>query len=151
MTEWKQRKPWPAFHEMYVPEPMSGCWIWTGSLTARGYGYLGNKKNGQPQTAHRHSWKLHCGPIPTGKHVLHKCDVRCCVNPDHLYVGTHKDNMRDRDMRGRNGMAKLHMSDIPKIRQLLAEGRKTQEIADLYGVNRSSISHIQRGYTWRHV
>jgi len=139
------------FEDRYVPEPMSGCWIWMGSLMAQGYGYAGNKSNGQPLSAHRRSWELHRGPIPKGKHVLHKCDIRCCVYPDHLYVGTHQDNMRDMHERGRHGMAKLTKADIPHIRSLLERGYKAKDIAYAWGVDRSAISHIKRGATWRNA
>ncbi len=136
------------FHESYMPEPMSGCWIWTGKLTFHGYGYAGHhKRNRQPLTAHRKSWQIHRGPIPEGKHVLHKCDVRCCVNPDHLYVGTQADNNMDRQVRHPN--AKIQPSDLPDIRTMLAKGMRHQKIADKYGVTRETICHINRGATWR--
>jgi hypothetical protein len=75
------------------------CWVWTGSWNGWGYGrqIIGNKS----VTAHRISYALHNGPIPAGLQVLHKCDIRCCVNPAHLFLGTHDDNMKDASAKGR--------------------------------------------------
>lgn len=79
--------------------PFSGCWIWTGRVMERnGYGTLGRN------LAHRISWKLHSGPIPKGLYVLHRCDVSCCVNPEHLFLGTQLDNVRDMMAKGRQNM-----------------------------------------------
>ena len=81
----------------------NACWIWTGSLS-RGYGhvYIGKRNNKDySKRAHRFSWELHKGQIPKELEVCHKCDVRCCVNPDHLFLGTRKDNMQDCSKKGR--------------------------------------------------
>lgn len=78
------------------------CWLWTGATT-RGYGHIkrGPANAGTAQATHL-SWEIHNGPIPDGLMVLHHCDNPPCVNPEHLYLGTHKDNMRDRAVRGRS-------------------------------------------------
>ncbi len=82
-----------SFFEKICPEPMSGCWLWTGSGNQRGYGlFFVNRKC---ISTHRASWVIHNGEIPKKMHVLHKCDVPACVNPQHLFIGTHQDNMRD--------------------------------------------------------
>jgi len=80
------------FEEKFIPVPESGCWLWTAGLNKSGYGlfYLN-----WAMTAHRASYALYKGEIPDGLYVLHKCDVKCCVNPDHLFIGTHSDNMKD--------------------------------------------------------
>ena len=90
------------FERKFMPEPISGCWIWTGSLNKRhnGYGQI-RIGDGKPLLAHRASYELHIGTIPDGMCVLHKCDVPCCVNPNHLFLGTHADNMRDCHSKGR--------------------------------------------------
>lgn len=90
------------FFRYAFPEPNTGCWLWGASLKegkCGGYGQL--KVNGKEVTAHRVSYMIHKGPIPKGLYVLHTCDVRSCVNPDHLFLGTQKDNIHDMMKKGR--------------------------------------------------
>ena len=76
------------------------CWRWIAAIRKAGYGAL--KINGLVRGAHRISWELHYGEIPPGLYVMHTCDIRSCVNPKHLFVGTHKDNMADMMAKGRS-------------------------------------------------
>lgn len=87
------------FNEKWRQAP-SGCWQWTGAKL-KGYGLIRVKSGEPPRRAHRVSWQLFRGPIPAGLHVLHWCDNPSCVQPFHLFLGTHQDNMRDRDAKGR--------------------------------------------------
>lgn len=87
------------FLENTMPVPESGCWIWLKALNPFGYGM--SYREGRTIGSHRYSWELHNGPIPKDKWVLHKCDVRACVNPSHLYLGSPKENMRDKFQRKR--------------------------------------------------
>jgi hypothetical protein len=75
------------------------CWLWTGSLDLKGYGTV--RRRGKTARAHRVAYQLWVGDIPNGLHVLHRCDLRSCCNPQHLWLGTHADNMRDMATKGR--------------------------------------------------
>lgn len=100
----KPRKRKPLEERFWAKVAKSdSCWNWTGSLAGSGYGYLhiGDKVERKPRTAHRVSWEIHNGPIPEGLWVLHKCDNRKCVNPEHLFIGDRVDNMRDCAAKGR--------------------------------------------------
>jgi hypothetical protein len=81
------------------PEPNTGCWLWTGAATIAGYGSI--TVDSIQTGAHRYMWALHNGPIPSGAFICHRCDTPSCVNPDHLFVGTPRDNTRDMWRKGR--------------------------------------------------
>jgi hypothetical protein len=136
------------------------CWEWQGGRDGFGYGKV-QDFDGKTERTHRFVWKLTYGSIPTGKHILHKCDNPSCCNPNHLYVGTHQDNMRDRTERGRSGrwgrkgvenpQSKLNDDKVRSIRALLEQGLTQREIASKYDVDASAISQINRGVAWKHV
>lgn len=140
------------FHQS-IPEPNSGCWIWEGATSHSGYGRI--SVAGEAQNAHRISY--FCFSEDPGElHVLHKCDIRLCVNPDHLFVGTHLDNMRDRDMKGRRAKTagSLNPRAILSERDVLAirSSRDTQELlASRFGVARSTINAIKTRKIWAHI
>ena len=140
--------PIKFFDNAYIPEPNSGCWLWNRGLNAYGYGSISiGKKN---EGAHRFSYKLHKGEVPQGKWVLHKCDVNSCVNPDHLFLGTAKENYDDMVAKGRKAkfdyaFAKLSPNDVADIRRLREEGHRVTAIAKQYGVSHSYISMATRG------
>lgn len=127
-----------------------GCWLWSGAHYGGGYGAIPVCRNGKWGTgyAHRVSYELYRGPIPSGLYVCHACDNRLCVNPDHLWLGTHQENQADMGRKGRtHSPAKvLSDADVARIRELLAEGRLYQrEIAAQFGVGRTLISRIGTG------
>lgn len=135
-----------------------GCWLWEGGMKDNGYGdfYMGHRKK---MTAHRYSWTYHNGEIPTGLLVLHKCDIRNCVNPDHLYIGTQQDNMDDMVRRNRQGNTSGERNSLAKLTNLqVAEIRKKYEennewgmqakLAKEYGVAPVTINHIVNRRRW---
>lgn len=146
--------PWtsPAerFHRSYMPDPNSGCWLWERSVRPNGYGVFMMEHGKQCVGAHRASWMIHNGDIPDGLFVCHKCDVRSCVNPNHLFLGTHAENIMDASRKGRmkGWKAILSESDVAEIRMSKA-GRK--ELAARYGVRPCTISDIRSARSWRRV
>lgn len=139
--------------EKFMPEPMSGCWLWMGAATARGYGHM--YFHGRFEKAHRIAYLLFRGEIPDGHHVLHKCDTPSCVNPDHLRVGTAKENIRDcmakgRDRRGsfssgeKHPHMKLTDQQVSEIRARKGGRGLGSALAREFGVGPSVISDIRR-------
>ena len=88
------------FYDRICPEPNTGCWLWIGAPDSFGYGQI--EINGASYRTHRLSWMIHRGEITKGLVVCHRCDTPACVNPDHLFLGTHGDNVRDMHKKGRN-------------------------------------------------
>ena len=139
------------FFEKINKSAPNGCWEWTGCLCL-GYGLI-KRKDGLHLRAHRVSWEYHRGMIPHGMFICHSCDNRKCVNPDHLFVGTHNDNMKDMVIKGRsaktvgemNGFHKLKTESIETIRN---DRRPQHIIAKDYGVCQTTISLIKRGKRW---
>lgn len=139
------------FHRSYIPEPNSGCWLWEKALR-NSYPLL--EAGGYYGGAHRFSYRLYKGPIPQGMFICHACDVSSCVNPDHLWVGTPKQNTRDavakkRFARGeRQGHAKLTTANVVEIRGL--KGVVSQrKLAARFGVVRTTIQAVLNERTWR--
>ena len=138
------------FLSRIVKHPRPGCWLWQGFKDVHGYGVIRRGgKGGKAVLTHRYSWELHRGEIPKGLHVLHSCDVPACVNPDHLFLGTQADNMRDMRSKGRGkAPRRFTQSQIEYVRSLLASGQEQAYIGRLFGVDPSTISHIARGKTY---
>lgn len=138
------------------------CWIWVGNINpATGYGRLFFEKN---LFAHRVSYELHQGPIPEGMVVCHKCDNPPCVNPEHLFLGTHADNVNDKMSKGRwaggslpgerHPNSKLTDEQVLEIRGLLRFPHfhgKYAQMGRAFDVDECAIHHIKSGRSWRHV
>jgi hypothetical protein len=128
------------------------CWNWLGVIRRDGYGKF-NVNNTTRLAAHRVSYMLFVGPIPQGQWVLHRCDNRSCVRPDHLFVGTHADNMKDKSAKGRAttkyAPTKINMQIASDIRALLSNGTSKYEIERRYGLSRPTIRKIERNEIWR--
>lgn len=133
------------FNEKWIPVTESGCWLWTAGVDRDGYGRMCINKSAA--LAHRISAEIHGILIDSSMNVCHKCDVPSCVNPDHLFVGTHKENMMDRDKKGRVS-AKLTKKQVLKI---LADGREYKYISAEYNTSISNISMIKTGKNWKHL
>lgn len=157
-----------------APKNAAGCMIWQRAvLKGPGYGHLGWR--GKAWTAHRLAWTLTYGPIPEGLFVCHKCDVRTCINPEHLFLGTPDDNAKDMVVKGRtntpavknrtlgnrvtargetSGMSKLTEADVLEIRREAAErprwGIQT-ELGKRFGVHSSTIAAIISRKAWQHI
>jgi hypothetical protein len=132
------------------------CWMWTGCVDKDGYGQITIQY--KSYKAHRISWQMHCSEIPKGLIVCHHCDVPQCVNPDHLFLGTVKDNADDmmnkgRQLKGdRNHNAILDDNKVIEIKRLIAQGKfSLREIGDIFGVTTASIWQIKDGRSWRHL
>ena len=133
------------FMARVAPEPNTGCSLWMGRTDRDGYGKI--TRAGRTLRAHRVAYELFISPIPKGVHVLHHCDTPPCVNPDHLWLGTNADNIRDRDQKGRaakqageqNGKARLTDKDARAIRSRYAAGETQRPLAREYGVHNTTL------------
>lgn len=145
------------FWSLVKKSSMSGCWLWSGpTVTKMRYGRF--QLNAKQQYAHRVSWSLSNGEIPKGQCVLHKCDTPACINPEHLFLGSRRDNMIDKVMKGRQhygvgtGGAVLTDQKVSTILYEYACGDTSAlELAARYGVNESTMRSVINGKTWLHV
>lgn len=143
------------FELKFVKGKEAECWVWRGAKSG-GYGWF-FIHTGIHEYAHRVSYQLYKGDIPNGLCVLHRCDNPACVNPNHLFLGTQGDNVRDREGKGRgadhsgekNGNAKLSAEQVIAIRK--ATHTRVRQLAELYNVNLKTIEAIRYGYSWKSV
>jgi hypothetical protein len=158
MIKERRKKP---IHDRFmakvsVPNDPDACWEWTGGIY-HGYGYI--NVNSKTTRAHRLSYKLFCGEIAEEMCVCHRCDNPGCVNPKHLFLGTHKENMADMVQKGRsnstkgskNKAAKLKEDDIQEIRKMIDSKLTLTQIAKQFNVSTTTIFYIKRGNIWSHV
>lgn len=143
------------FLEKIQPIPMCGCWAWEGYVDAKmGYGMFW--LNGSMQLSHRVSYMLFNGDIPSGLNVLHRCDVPCCVNPNHLWLGTNDQNVKDKVAKGR--AARLRGTDHPAakvdesiVRMIRCSPQSARVLAQGLSLDRSTVQYIRQRKLWSHV
>lgn len=150
---------WPTVEDYFwahIAAARNNCWFWIGPFQRNGkvgadhglFSYANER-----HYAHRLSWRINRGEIPDGMSVLHHCDVPRCVNPDHLYIGSQRDNVMDRISRGRSApmpyMGKLTEEQVREVRSRLGH-RNESKIARDMGISRSTVNNIARGrvYGW---
>lgn len=141
----------------FILKDKNSCWIWSKGTSGNGYGVIsiGHQKT---KYTHRLSYEIYKGPIPEGMLVCHTCDVPRCCNPEHLFLGTQKDNMQDCSKKGRinipsavgelNCKAKITEDDVRSIR---IDTRTRKEIAAHYGLSQVMVSYIRSRKNWKHV
>jgi len=176
----KERRPLSIAERLErnsMPEPNSGCWLWLGVLSPKGYGQLvlGKSESRYSRRAHRLSYETFRGPIPDGLHVLHKCDVPACINPEHLFLGTNDDNVADRVAKNRTSRGKRHAvltvsapgykppprkigETNPKAKLTAEKVRGIREasgtlvaIGKRFGISPQQVWTIRRGLHWKHT
>lgn len=147
----------PRFYSRITKGEGDKCWIWNRAIDGREYGVLVVK--GNPRKAHRISWELNNGPVPEGMVVCHRCDNKRCVRPDHLFLGTQRDNILDCLNKGRRVMpsgenncaSKLTGNQVREIIQKIEHGEGACKLAREYGVTIGAIYPIKKGRTWKNI
>jgi len=128
-----------------------GCWLWSGAITPNGYGMLRRSKS--TIRSHRASWEFFKGAIPRGMCVCHRCDVRNCCSPHHLFLGSHADNNLDREQKCRTARGEMLRPKLTAdaVSQIRGSNETPAALAVRMGVHPQTIRDVRRGKTWRHV
>jgi hypothetical protein len=149
-----QRRKWSARQRLdhYSASGANGCTLFTGAKDKDGYGKM--RINGRDVRAHRVAWEIAYGPIPDGTLICHRCETPACISLGHLFAGSHLDSVADRKSKGRVPRGARHgrsrLSDKMALEIYRAKGTR-QALADRYGVGRTTVGHIKRKETWRHI
>ena len=147
-----------------IDKKKNGCWLWNGELHPNGYAYTTNYEKSKKSHVHRISYEIFKGEIPKGMYVCHSCDVKNCCNPEHLWIGTAKENMQDAKDKGRlehikltavkgaeNGSSKLNDEKVTEIIEKISRGIRCTVIAREYHVSSGVIYGIRDGKGWKHI
>ena len=150
-TAWDRLRFWA---KVRVTDNRDGCWLWVGSRTSNGrYGqfmWASVYGHSRPVGAHRACWEMENGPLGTDQHVCHSCDTPLCVNPRHLFAGTHADNMQDASIKGRlsvprPGRRKLSDEQVQEVIALCRNGHTQLSVAHQFGVSKGFVSLLLSG------
>lgn len=140
------------FDQKWRLDTATGCWQWISSTSKpwKQYDYSNGEfvLKGRKMKAHRMAWSIYRGEIPVGGYILHRCNNGLCVNPDHLYIGDHQQNMLDMMKSNRCGTSKLTPEQVLKIR---ASSEPTKILCARYNVTKYAINDIRANRTWRHI
>ncbi len=163
MTEEQKLDRLKKSFEKYVIR-QEGCWEWKGPIAKGGYPVMSCRREIGSDRGHRASWMIYKGPIPKGMLVCHSCDNPICTNPNHLWIGSQKQNNDDKIAKGRgkyeqppskkgslNNAAKLTEEQVKEIKILLEKGLTMIAIGKQYGVSKTTILRIKKGTNWKHV
>lgn len=136
-------------------EDSNGCWLWQGAINYAGYGKFetGDRCKGTRRShrAHRFAYELFVGAIPGDLIVCHRCDVRACVNPKHLFLGTDEVNSHDAVAKGRSRFANAAKLTAEQVTVIRASSDTDRTLGARFGVSRQAIGKIRRGQRWRHL
>lgn len=163
---WMNKSLIERIKKHYLIDPKTNCWIWQRAKSAAGYGQLQDwnleTKKQKTMYAHRVSFTHYTGiEVPDGKDLMHSCDNRACINPDHLSIGTRRDNMADCKNKNRHhhglkatlahGKRKLYPFQVAAIRNLRLSGMKNKDIAKNFNISKETISGINTGRSWMNL
>ena len=136
----------------FVQVRSAGCWTWLGCTDLDGYGRFGVA--GKTVLAHRVSYEMHNGKIPTNMCVLHRCDNPGCVNPAHLWSGTYLDNAQDRENKNRGAYGEKHWQaklTEEQVREIRRSSKPQGAIAKRFGIDQAHVSRIKNRRKWKHI
>lgn len=146
----------PEFFATRCDASENGCLVWRGAKNSSGYGVF--RKKGKNFYAHRAAWECRNGAIPEGRVVCHCCDNPACCNPEHMFIGSQRENLSDMVQKGRSAkgvghsQAKLTDEQVVKIRERFAAGGATHaEVARDFGISREAVGQIVRRQRWAHI
>lgn len=144
-------EPIQRFNQKYIVDEETGCWLWQGTISKKGYGTF--HVNHKEIKAHRFSYEYFIGPLDTKLMICHNCHNRKCCNPEHLRQDSNYSNMVDMVHEGNQRHQVLSVEEVIEIKKELKHYYRGQikDLAKIYKVNRSTIEHINKGRTWSHV